>query len=82
MFKWRIQNKEGKYVRLSHDEAGTILMHTNPGHSTVFGPHTRDYMDGLCRGLAIGLDDQFIPVSFVHVQKPTNEEVDDIQKGK
>lgn len=78
MFKWYIKNQDGKYVRVSQDEIGTILMHTNPSCATVFGPHTRDYMDGLCRGLEIGLVDKFTPVSFVHVQKPVNAEVDGI----
>jgi hypothetical protein len=82
MFRWKIQNRDGKYVRLSKNEVGTILMHTNPACATIFGPHTRDYMDGLCRGLEIGLDDKFTPVSFVHTQKPVNEKVDDIHAGE
>lgn len=80
--RWYIKNQEGKYVRVSGDEAGTILLYYYERLATVFGPCTLDYITGVCKGMEIGLGGTFIPVSFIHVQKPVNEKVDDIHAGK
>lgn len=80
--KWYIQNHEGKYVRVSGDEAGTILLYHYNRLATVFGPCTRDYVDGICKGMEIGLGGKFTPVQVTHDQKSSYEKVDDIHAGK
>lgn len=68
--KWRIKNDKGHYTIAPMDSAGTIMLTNDITLSTVFGPHTRDYMDGFCAGLNASLDGDFIPVPAVHIQVP------------
>lgn len=71
MLKWYIQNEHSRYICISGDEAGTILLYNKQSLATIFGPCTRDYIDGVCRGMEIGLGEKFKPVSIINVTQPT-----------
>lgn len=72
--KWRIKavknDNQNGYVVLPKDEAGTVLIHSEISEATVIGPCTRDYVDGLCKGLYYAFDEQYIPVPAVHIDYP------------
>ena len=85
--KWRIKNQAGLYVTVPDNEQGTVLMSNDIPMSTVFGPYTKDYMDGYCKGLTACLDDKFIAVPATHFEYPKTpkecyEKMDDIHAGK
>lgn len=82
LLKWWIRNHLGHYVVVDLKEPGTVMLTNDPAMATIFGPHTRDYMDGYAAGLTAALDGKFKPVSSVHIQKPVHEKMDDIHAGK
>lgn len=88
MLRWKIQKEGGRYIYIPKDDAaGTIIFTLEKRIATVF-EGTRDYVDGICRGLEMSTGDKFTPEHIIHSQKPTengspgSKEVDDIYAGK
>lgn len=73
--KWRIRNVNGHYTIAPMDREGTIMITNDITLSTIFGPHTRDYMDGYCAALNALLDGGFTPVPAVHITEPSKTSV-------
>lgn len=67
--KWRIKNQAGRYLHFTEDEANTIIYTHNKVMASVF-VGTRDYVDGICKGLYYSIGGSFEPEQLIHVSHP------------